>query len=192
MDTLWSFVDAAWLNDSSLVARDFQRKVYSKPGINKDNFELRRITTAKAEGLNRSFDFFEYYWAHMMPGNSPSDIAGWLKDLFWRWPSSLPRTYWSYWVFGWILTIGGVIAWLYWNICSGADLLQASLWVFIPPIVGLLMRLIVPVAGDAARYFRAEPTNIEARQRIRAEGIALVDRITASGDYDRIVMVGTV
>lgn len=47
-----------------------------------------------------------------------------------------------------------------------------------------------PVMGDSARYLRARPENIAARQRIREEGVELLEKLHDEKDYDRIVVVG--
>jgi hypothetical protein len=49
---------------------------------------------------------------------------------------------------------------------------------------------LAPVAGDAARYLSPEPGNVAARQQIRQSGVQLLEKLTQSGRYDRIVLVG--
>jgi hypothetical protein len=44
--------------------------------------------------------------------------------------------------------------------------------------------------GDAARYLSPRPRNIALRQKIRSEGLKLFRSLHASGEYDRIVVVG--
>jgi len=44
--------------------------------------------------------------------------------------------------------------------------------------------------GDAAVYLSPSPANIEARQKIRAAGLELLENVRASGRYDRIIIVG--
>ena len=54
----------------------------------------------------------------------------------------------------------------------------------------LVANWLVPVVGDAARYLSPSPGNVEVRQKIREAGIDLLTKLHASGDYDRIVVVG--
>ena len=69
MDTLRGFVQAVWLNDPELV--DVRtNQIYSKPDKITGNFELRRITTRHPKGGGHRVDFFEFYWAHLMTGNT--------------------------------------------------------------------------------------------------------------------------
>src|SRR3546814_8122774 len=51
-------------------------------------------------------------------------------------------------------------------------------------------RWFAPIAGDAARYFSPDPDNVEARQKIRLAGIQVIEKLTASKAYDRIIVVG--
>jgi hypothetical protein len=50
--------------------------------------------------------------------------------------------------------------------------------------------LAINFIGDAARYLRPHPANIAHRQAIRQAGVLLVDKLHASGRYDRIVILG--
>src|SRR3546814_7591010 len=50
-------------------------------------------------------------------------------------------------------------------------------------------RWFAPIAGDAARYFSPDPDNVEARQKIRLAGIQVIEKLTASKAYDRIIVV---
>ena len=43
--------------------------------------------------------------------------------------------------------------------------------------------------GDAARYFRNSPANVAVRRAIRTEAVNTLERLHASGQYDRIVVV---
>jgi hypothetical protein len=46
-----------------------------------------------------------------------------------------------------------------------------------------------PYLGDAARYFRNSPANVAVRREIRKQAVDLLDRLHASGRYDRIIVV---
>lgn len=190
MDTLWGFIDAAWLNDPDLV-EPFQKFVYSKPGATENNHELRRVTTRGDKNTGRSFDFHEYYWAHMFRGNTLSDVKGWLFSMFFRPRSQVPPEYHNYWWAGWGLAALVIAAYLGWLLFShNWSWWAAALGLVVPPITSAILSKAIPIVGDAARYLQPNPGNVEARQRIRAEGMALLKRLQDSGEYDRIVMVG--
>src|SRR3546814_15144114 len=70
MSTLWGFVDAVWSSDQSLV-EPHNAAIYAKPDTINDSFELRRVTTRYWPGEpERRIDFFEFYWPHLMRGNT--------------------------------------------------------------------------------------------------------------------------
>ena len=75
-----------------------------------------------------------------------------------------------------------------------ADWSQAETWrVSIPagvPHDGCEAYLIVDYVGDAARYLSPLPRNIRLRQKIRGECVRLLRTLHASGEYDRIIVVG--
>lgn len=191
MDTLWSFLDAAWLDDRDLVDPAKGKVVYSKPGGTADNHEMRRVTTRGSRYEDRQFDFYEYYWAHMMRGNTLADVKSWLISLFLRPKSALPPGYSGHWIAGWALTALAMIAYLAWLRWSDTLGWLTGVAVFLVPFpTGLILSKAIPIVGDAARYLRPEPRNVEARQSIRAGGIALVHQLHESGEYDRIVLVG--
>ncbi|MEO1488545.1 MAG: hypothetical protein AAFR88_03780 [Pseudomonadota bacterium] len=190
METLWSFMDAAWVEDEDIIDPEMSA-IYSKPGEIETNFELRRVTTRGDKHTGRRYDFYEYYWAHMMLGNTARDVWSWLRSLFFRSKSDVPPEYHCYWYAGQgitLLLIAGYIGWLWAADALGPLTAAASL--LIPPIAGLVLGRLVPVVGDAARYLQPDPRNVEARQRIRAEGVALLWKLHATGDYDRIIVVG--
>jgi hypothetical protein len=57
-------------------------------------------------------------------------------------------------------------------------------------LAAALATFLVKFFGDVARYCLDTPGNIGARKEIRERGIALVRELTASGQYQRIVLVG--
>jgi hypothetical protein len=54
----------------------------------------------------------------------------------------------------------------------------------------LFGRAVLGYLGDAARYLTPDPENIEARTRIRAEGVKLLRSLHNSRRYARVVVVG--
>ncbi|NJR80043.1 hypothetical protein [Sphingomonas corticis] len=205
METLWSFVDAVWTHDPNVVALD-RREVWSHPSPVPGNYELRRVTTRG--GLNgKRVDFYEFYWAHLMAGNTVAQLRRWLVGLLVRRPSSVPARLKGVWVGGTaflvmtaLLLLGAAFApqlveWFGSERTSdprrggGLRLLLAGCAAVTFVATMLLNGVLVPVAGDAARYFSPVPENVEARQKIREAGVDLLERLTRSGFVDRIVLV---
>ena len=88
MDTLWGFVEAAWVHDPQLV-HPSRNEVWSKPELVTGSFELRRVTTREGSfGDKRRCDFFEFYWAHRMQGHTLGGLVRWSLGLFVRPPSA--------------------------------------------------------------------------------------------------------
>ncbi len=205
METLWGFVKAAWVHnpDSGAAIRN---DVFSQPSVIPGNYELRRITTRYAaldEGKDRRVDFFEFYWAHMMTGNTVRGLTGWLGSLFLRAPGSVPKQLMGFWLTGVLLyLLTAAFLAIAAAKAAGIELLEAAGlpqagaagWYTAAAVVaflaGWLATLVTPVAGDAARYLSPDPDNVEARQKIREAGVDLIQRITNNGYHDRIVLVG--
>jgi hypothetical protein len=201
MDTLWGLVEALWTRDPDITGR-YTDGVYPKPDGMSRSFELRRITTRRVPleaGLLKRADFFEFYWAHMMTGNTVKGVTSWLGSLLIRRPSTVPRRLIFPWIAGLVLFTG--TAALLALAATPEGLREAlglpgdsSLTYLIAAAVAfgfgaLASAWLAPVAGDAARYLSATPDNVEARQKIREGGLDLLTRLHESGDYDRIVLV---
>jgi len=205
MDTLRGLVSALWTHDPD-IAGPRARAVYSKPDPITGSFELRRITTRNVPldaGEMKRADFFEFYWAHLMTGNTASSVTRWLRGLLLRRPSSVPRRL----VFPWIVGLAALsLAAVLLGLAAAKGLpadVQAALgvsnlpgWLLVAASIGSLLisliatRWLAPVAGDAARYLSPTPDNVAARQKIREAGVDLLGKLQASGYYDRIVVVG--
>jgi hypothetical protein len=69
METLWGFVDAAWTYDHNVIIAK-RAHTFAKPDSITGAFELRRITTRQGQRSVGRVDFFEFYWAHLMRGNT--------------------------------------------------------------------------------------------------------------------------
>ena len=196
MDTLWGFVKAAWVHDPQLVhpSRD---EVWSKPELVTGSFELRRVTTREGSyGDKRRCDFFEFYWAHRMQGHTLGGLVRWSLGLFVRRPSAVPKGLLLAWAAGLGLLIGAfVIAILAWS-TDLARTLDVPGWLVAAAPIALAIgsfvvhAIVLPHAGDAARYLSPEPVNVDIRQRIREDGVDLLEKLTARGEYDRIVLAG--
>lgn len=201
MDTLWGLVQALWTNDGGLTT-DRTKTVYPKPDSISRSFELRRVTTRRVElepGFLKRADFFEFYWAHMMTGNTVQGVTSWLQSLLIRRPSSVPRRLLFPWIVGLVLLVGTAallaLAAVPEAIRPSLPLIgkNAGLFLFAAIVAlgfsALSSAWLAPVAGDAARYLSPTPDNVEARQKIRDAGLDLLKSLHESGDYDRIVLV---
>ena len=199
METLWGVVEALWTKDPDIKART--NEVWSKPENVTGSYELRRVTTAETplgDGGNTRVDFFEFYWAHLMTGNTIRGVTSWLWTLLFRSPASVPPRLIGPWLSGLIAYIVVALALLYVPAHKAHQLPQ---WLDNPQLVtiaGVIAGIwgviatswLAPVAGDAARYLSATPDNVVARQKIREAGVDLLTRLHASGSYDRIVVLG--
>lgn len=196
MGSLFEFVETVWSRDSTLV-EPHNGQVYSKlSGLNA-LLDLRRVTTRNWSGEPpRRVDFFEYYWAHLMVGNTIRSTTSWIFGLFIRRPSSVPTGLRSIWLAGAVLLVLAACLLLVSVIpasISGLFLGREEIAMLggLSALAGLFAtRWLAPVAGDAARYFSPVPDNVTARENIIRGGVELVERLTRSGEYDRIIVVG--
>ncbi len=195
MDSLPGFVEAVWTSDASVHHPHAKPGVWSKPDTISGNFELRRLTTsANADGVRT--DFYEFYWQHLMQGNSLGHVSAWARVLLLRWPWKVPRRL----LLAWLLLVAcGVLVLAF----LGLTVVPAAHWpAWVPPwlspwvsggaaalVAGLAIPTLRNVVGDAARYLHPAPANIERRQEIRAKGVALIGKLHDAG-YERIVVVG--
>lgn len=190
MDTMRSFIDAVL--DQGPSTSQTKAKYYSKPDLLSDNLELRRLVSA-GESVDRT-DFYEFYWAHLMPTATWGRLASWYWVLMQRRPKDVPAQVKLFYVVSWLIFIAVIGFGLYTasryflGYAVAADLQDAP-WLLIVA-GGILSAVIRSYVGDAAVYLSPSPANIEARQKIRASGLALLDRVVASGRYDRIIIVG--
>ncbi len=205
METLRGLVEALWVRDSNITGpRD--RTVYSKPDRIAGSFELRRITTRNVRLENdalKRVDFFEFYWAHLMTGNTIKGVANWLSALLIRAPSGVPSRLMFPWVAGFFLF---VVTICFLSLAAlktfSVDVLATvglpeipRVWYIVASIFSFVFGLfstwwLAPVAGDAARYLSPLPDNVAARQKIREAGVDLLRKLHDSRDYDRIIIIG--
>lgn len=191
MDTLRGFVDTVWSRDTKIHNRFAGSSVWSKPDTVSASYELRRLTTPKNTAGIRT-DFFEFYWAHLMKGTSYGHVLSWARALLVRNPASVPRHLrMAWWLIVLLLVVAAGFAIYALLAFRGADAklpawLSATISLVLLPIGGFVVRAIV---GDAARYLRPEPTNIQRRHEIRHAGVELLKTLHGRG-YDRIIVVG--
>ena len=207
MDTIREFVNHVFKKDPSLTNPHF----WNKPSSVSESFEQRRLTTNRpilttGDQSEKRTDFYEYYWAHHTVNTKWEHFVGWFKTLLLCWPTRYdkhPDTLQPLWFILWgIIALAATSVGAWWfgvnhiadNYSGGK---QSFLLAFATVIEGIVLFLLnfaksffTKYFGDVARYVRAEPANILIRQSVRKGGIDLIERIHASGDYDRVVLVG--
>ena len=191
MDTLRGFVDAVLDQGPSTSQAD--AKYYSKPDLLADNLELRRLVSAG--GRDDRTDFYEFYWANLMPTAAWGRLASWYWVLMRRRPTNVPAQIMPIYLISWTLFL----------IVMGFGTYEAVRFLLGHPVAsdplgkmpwllilagGLLSTTIRSYVGDAAVYLSPRPENIEARQKIRSAGLMLLDKVVGSGRYDRVIVVG--
>lgn len=189
MDTLRGFVDAVLGEQSSTSQPD--AKYYNKPDLLSDNLELRRLVSAGGR-IDRT-DFFEFYWAHLMPAATWDRLASWYSVLMLRGPKDLPMQITLLYILSWLIFLlilaSGISEVVRFVIGYPIDTGVKLPWL-VAAVGGIFAMTILSYVGDAAVYLSPSPSNIEARQKIRASGLKLLDNVVNSGRYDRVVVVG--
>lgn len=99
------------------------------------------------------------------------------------------------WAISWatLLLVVGLGVWSSAQFLLGRALVPtpaASAPWFLVAALGITSALFRSYVGDAAVYLSPTPANIEARQKIRAAGLDLLEKVMSSGRYDRIIVVG--
>jgi len=191
METLRSFVDGVL--DQPAGTSQVNARYYSKPDFLSGNYELRRLVSAR--GRDDRTDFYEFYWAHLMPTAAWNRLAGWYWVLMYRRLGDVPARIRPIWALSWATLIVAVLLGVYssarfllgYPIAPG--LLDKAPW-FLLAVLSGLSAIVRGFVGDAAVYLSPTPANIEARQKIRAAGLDLLDKVMSSGRYDRIIVVG--
>lgn len=191
METLRGFV-AATLDQGTETGKH-KIKYYNRPDLLADNLELRRLVSARGE-IGRT-DFYEFYWAHLMPTSTWGRLVSWFWILMWRRGDDVPKPLKPLWVLSWVIAAAVLASGLSETIrfLIGIDSSAHPVWkmpwlvILIGAGISLLVR---SFAGDAAVYLSPRPENIEARQKIRAAGLALLNKVAMDPRYDRIIIVG--
>jgi hypothetical protein len=154
---------------------------------------LRRFQSVASNsgGLRRPpIDFYEYYWAHKMEGNTVSHALQWIDNLLLRRPSAVPPRLRKLWFLVWlglILAVAAAIWWgSVWKVLT-AGVAAAAVLYLARQLASLVVRDWV---GDAARYFSSRPQNIKVREDIRRGCVDLLEGLHETGDYARVIVVG--
>ncbi len=202
MATLRGFVKAVWITDEDLIdvdradgqTGDEKRKrnpIWTRPDKRNRNFELRRITTEEDRNDTRT-DFYEFYWAHLMHGTTPSQVLGWIWELFSRprdkVPANVMRMYnlvrrgvagLAIALIVIAIAVGTFFAGVYAAIAAFISLGAVS---FLLGLAGSFLKskiqgTLTNVAGDVVRYVKADPSNVARRQEIRENGVRLLETL---------------
>lgn len=114
MDTMRSFVDAVWDDDSSfkpLAAQESgtRNESWVVPDQRTGSLDLFRITTppyVRRNDTDPKFaartDFFEFYWSDIMVGTTFEHLRAWMAGLLFRWPHQVPSRVIAAWIFLWV------------------------------------------------------------------------------------------
>lgn len=199
MQTLRSFVKAVW-SDHTIIHNEYAgSSVWSKPDTVSKSFELRKLTTPQNTADIRT-DFYEFYWAHLMHGTGYGHIIGWAKSLLFRSPWKVSPGLKAAYFLLWAILIAVVVVWLIYasRTDPAADTFVTNgspfFWTVLSTITGLILLPLIgfvmkEIIGDAARYLRPTPQNIQRRHEIRAEGVRLLKTLHQR-NYDRIIVAG--
>ena len=153
------------------------RDVRNKPDRMSLLFELRRLQLPKRRGQPQT-DFFEYYWAHHMRDTELRMLISWFRTLLWRRPSTVPEKLRSFYWLLWGMLGAAMTALVLGYIKLGiGTVLFLGLFYFIDRNI---TRIGFGTIDDAARYLNPTPDNIGQRNRIRKEGIELLDALHRS------------
>lgn len=184
VNTLRDFVKNVKSNESDM---------WEKPDIINGNFETRKITSRLKNNSDIIFDFYEYYWAHNMRGTKLSHMLPWLRKIILRYPTNISERLKTVYFTVWSL-IGLSLLFFILNLFFGwlvpfKDFLGIIGAIF-PILLPVIMSFFLDYLGDAAVYLDPNPNNISERNKIREEGIKLVQGLHTSGEYNRIVLIG--
>jgi hypothetical protein len=205
MQTLRGFVQTMWVSNTDILARDpgdpagTDNPIWWKPDPRTGSYELSRVTTRAGHQSSEASegprtDFFEFYWADLTEANTIEQLQDWFMSLLWRRRSQVPANVRSVWYILWAVTVFfGVLAlwgalakifdWPFSGWASATLGLSGLVWL-------LAHTAVLGTFGDVARYVRAQPANIAARQAIRDRGLTLLRELSDGGQYCRIILVG--
>lgn len=165
-----------------------KRDVRNKPDKMSTLFELRRLQLGSKGRCQPQTDFYEYYWAHHMRDTKVRMLISWIRTLMFRWPCEITKTLRPYYYLLWFCFV--IIGW-----CLFIGYIKIGFGIVIGLAVGFFLdynclRIGYGVIDDAARYLNPTPDNVIQRNKIREEGIKLLDALHKSRKYNRIVIVG--
>jgi len=202
MATLRGFMAGAFRGES---------RVYSQPDPLSDSFELRRFQVGRTAARPRTF-VYEYYWTHLMRGNTWAHLKALVRRFLFRSPARLPSSLWIPWVLVWLVV--GAAGFGAWFLTEKAGLGPGDLndlgglrkawravvavegWQEPAAVAGLIllaavlrvMPMLLAYVGDVARYCSPTPDNVAVRQEIRSGAVGLLEKLQER--HDRVIVVG--
>lgn len=202
LETLNGFINAG------LPAIDGTRHFYSRPDGVTDSYESRRYLAARqpTRGEPETYaqaEFFEYHWAYLMQGNRLSDLWRTIRRFLLLRLAFVPTGLRVVWALAWIVIAVGIWAFI-WGPLSNLDLAEGPIvevvleallggglaallvgWLLAGPLNAWITSSFV----DVVRYLDTTPRSYAVRRDIRKGIIDLLDGLTTSDRYDRIVIV---
>jgi hypothetical protein len=204
MDTIKGFVQAVWESDTVITKNGLphESRVWSKPDARAGSLELRRITTRQTIKSPPEFpggvrtDFYELYWADLTAGTPLKTFIAWFWHLLVRPLSRVPPNVRSAWFLLWFVTLLVVLAAILTRVpdrvWDESFMRWLPRWTFLI-VIGffgaVLHTLATQYFGRVARYTRADPDNVAARQAVRERGLKLLRELHAGSGYSRIIIV---
>ena len=175
------------------ILRD-KTKYWNKPDSISGLFELRRFT-AKSTSSAPITDFYEYYWAHRIRDTRFRHLLGWFLKLLFRKPNNVPQKILPIWIIAWLLLVISIILFLTGLMPVFLPEQDANTSSLISSAITFLILFVfkyftLQYVGDAARYLDPSPDNVVHCQKIREEGVKLLDKLHKTKKYSRIVIVG--
>lgn len=211
--------------DPNTGAARTENASWSKPDGRNRSFELQLVTT-ESDKNGRRCDFFEYYWAHRVTGTTWEQVRAWIFGLMLRDPiTNVPPNVRLAWASMWLAFALFLYVSLIAALATSKDAINPAAYEFAPAhltlqlaawvqawpkwliaiiwgvvgvTIGVVLRIMVDVAGDVVRYVEARPGNIAIRQSIRENGVRLIEDLMGLDEhgnasvtpYDRIIVVG--
>lgn len=170
------------------------RVIRNKPDKMSSSFELRRLQVPGSKNQPLT-DFYEYYWAHHMRDTKVRNLISWLSTLLFRKPVNVSKTLKPYYYIMWMLFLVAVIFFgqaimsaVYGSYTTAISLMAMSATILF--VDYNILRIAYGIIDDAARYLNPHPDNIAQRNKIREEGVRLLDTLHNSKKYSRIILVG--
>ena len=95
METVRGIVNAVWLEEDNRQTPN--RQFWTNPEPNANDIDLPVIVTNALPNSDRTFDFHEFYWSHLMTGTRAVAVLLWLFELVGKGPLLKPgmRSLWS-------------------------------------------------------------------------------------------------
>jgi hypothetical protein len=100
METVRGIVNAVWLEEDDRQEDDRQtaeRQFWTHPEPSGNDIDLPVIATNSLPDSDRTFDFHEFYWSHLMTGTRAVAVLLWLFELVGKGPRLKPGMWLLWW-----------------------------------------------------------------------------------------------